>query len=374
MTDINIMFWNIQNIYEYKTVTPGELELERSITGQPGLNVDNVVRRSQRLYEQLQIDHRNAVNRIMIVNNPDVVAIVEFSVGKTDLVAQGKLGPSVAGVSVVYADHFGPEQYMISLNESFAAAGLGRPWQLMKSAVNAPDLKIQEDDGGSIIKVTHKNSMFEFYSIFWRADKLQALNADKAVVGVGEAAPIYPVRDAEGDLQEYDEREPYYAVFAKATDATKYFSLVTNHSVYGGTSAAAMAKRASTVNKIATSGVVHDAVANNKPIAVCGDFNLDYGTRAEDYLPLNGVDPHGKAFTTCIGDVKSTRVYKSIDDLKNAYDQIFTKNFSNDLKGATVFNFAEYLHIDRDTGLPIYDLARRVSDHLPAIVTVTLPE
>ncbi len=382
MADINIMFWNIQNVYEYKTVHPEELELEAEIAGDDELNAEKIMRKSQRLYDKLGVDQRSDVANIILNFDLDLVAIVEFSVGKTDLVAQGSVDTDEHLGSVVYADHFGPEQYLITLNDRMYAADESRPWEFVKSAVNAPNIGIRQDDDGSVSKIVHKNSMFEFYAMLWRGDRLQSLKSNKDPLGDGEYARMQPVGiHMNGGFVFFDERQPYYSIFADASDATNHFTIITNHSVYGGNSRSAMDKRANTISRIASSKTVNDAVVDGHPIAVCGDFNLDYGSYEGAYAPLNG-DGSGasssssveQGLTTCIGDVKSTRVYKSIKDLKNAYDQIFTGGFVDNCKDAGIFNFAEHLYIDEDTEQPIYDLARRVSDHLPAIVTVALPD
>lgn len=359
------MFWNIQNVYDFKIVAPAELALEELIKGQPTMSsrkLRDLKANSKNFFEKKKIEYRDRIAAIIGAVNPDIIAIVEFSVGKGDLELSGKVPEGVEQTvknALVEFDHWGPRQYQVSLNDYYKdVLGLDRWWASSVSSVNCSDIiaKIKED--WKVQKIEHSNSMFELYGLLWDERKVEM---------VGDFA--IDNRGVDGSLH-FPQRSPGVAWF-KDKESERQFLLVMIHSVFGkGTVDEVRKMRSKPIKAISQLQVVRAALKRSNPIVVAGDFNLDFSKFKDAYEPLLK-DIKLKARIdgkTSLGK-PSAEFPKSY--VRNAYDNIFTLNFANDTSQGAIKDFVrDEFEVspsgpwDNAEKLKIED-ALKVSDHLP---------
>ncbi|BAY35575.1 hypothetical protein NIES2107_74870 (plasmid) [Nostoc carneum NIES-2107] len=366
-TEIKIMFWNIQNVYEYKTITPKELEQTPSDPTKHVRKRRKLESNSQKLYEDYKTNFRDTVVNIIDENDPDVVVLVELSVGKNELIDSGTVEPNGNSRVIkasIFVDNWSLYQYQIDLNFWAKLKNKNRYWQSAQSPVNCSDIIAIIDPTGKIIEIKHRNSMFELYGILWDSNKLNIKN-------LGEERRIEIVNkpfDSNADLP-FAQRCPGFAQFIDLS-GKDLFSLVMIHSVYGNN----MTDRANSIEYISRLKVVYDAVTVRNPgfpLVIAGDFNLDFQKESSKYRPL--IDTiSGRGLKARINKMTSIGKPNQSDPnsyMKNAYDNIFTRNFSNDLEEGEVFDFVAEFY----GGATNIKEALRISDHLPIIAKLKLP-
>ena len=82
-----IMFWNIENVYDYKIVTPDELELEKQNQteeekkAKEAEELTALKKKSKNLFQQTGTAHREKVASIIKSVNPDIVVLVVAAIG-----------------------------------------------------------------------------------------------------------------------------------------------------------------------------------------------------------------------------------------------------------------------------------------------------
>lgn len=350
MADYKILFWNIQNVYEYKAVRPNELQIESQISEPPAKRQKKIEDNAKKLYETKSINHRETVVNIIREVDPDIVAIAELAVGKVDL-STGQVSSS----SQICYDNFVITQLQVSLNSPNISSKNIRKWESSISSVNASSIIATANASG--LNIQHKNSMFEQYGVLWDANKLKIQTSKVDIVD----------QDRAGNPITFKERKPGFVKFADAGTGQDLFSLAIIHSVYGGSGNQAIQQRSEAIEQLSRVKEMQDAINNDpKRLVIAGDFNLDYKNQSSDYLPLTGKSPAGLGMTAVIEDQKTCRVFQSPNDLTNAYDQIFTRGFTNNSKASGVYNFVEELLFGD------YKLGAKISDHLPVYVVVEI--
>jgi len=372
MAELKIMFWNIQNVYDFKIVTPAELVLEESIRGEPEMGAEKLKKlkeNSIKLFQTHGIEHREHVASIIGAVNPDIVAIVEFSVGKADLELTGTV-PQGMGKTVVNAlvefDHWGARQYQVSLNDHYKETlKLDRWWASSMSPVNCSDIIANLKNERKVEKIEHSNSMFELYGLLWDTRKVE-LVGDFAIDNLGPDGSLH-----------FPQRSPGVAWF-KDKGSGRQFLLVMIHSVFGeGTAEEVRKLRSKPIRAISQLNVVQQAVKRFNPMAVAGDFNLDFSKNKASFDPLledikfrariEGKTSLGKPA------IRSKGAY-----VRNAYDNIFTLNFANDTAKGEIKDFVRdefRVRAPGDSGwdedaLQKIENALKVSDHLPVFATL----
>jgi len=377
MTDLKIMFWNIENVYDYKIVTPDELELEkRNNTKAEADKADNdseidmtkvkaLENKAKKLFQQDGIEHRELVASIIKAVNPDIVVLVELSVGRTDLVNSGQVPEGKTGRiknAFIEFDHWGPRQYQVSLNDLYDKE---RWWASAISQVNCSNLVPGLNNAGQL-QFEHKNTMFELYGLLWDTKKVD-LVGDFRVTD----------RRARGKLN-FFERNPGVARFQEVGSSRKQFLLVMIHSGYFGNPTednGVLKKRGKIISNLMYLNDVDRAINGPKfsPVVVAGDFNLDYGGQTEKgyYKPFEQQDfkarINGK---TTLGKINKTFPNSYT---RNAYDNIFTRGFTNDASPGGIKDFVkdefQVPEPSKEHSQKI-EKALKISNHLPVYATV----
>jgi len=383
MTELKIMFWNIENVYDFKIVTPDELALEDQIgagtepsneTPESGDQKEERIKKleaqAKKLFQQERVEHREKVASIIKAVDPDIVVMVELSVGKADLVQSGQVAKgkrkSIKNAFVEF-DHWGPRQYQVSLNDLYQKErNKDRWWASATSQVNCSDLVPELNEAGELQGIKHKNTMFELYGLLWDEKKVD-LVGDFRVTN----------RRAKGKLN-FFQRNPGVARFQEVGPSRRQFLLVMIHSGYGGESTSVddlRKKRGKIISNMMYLNDVDKAINGPKfsPIVIAGDFNLDYGKQAEKgyYKPFEqqGFRERINGKTT-LGKITKTfpKTYT-----RNAYDNIFTRGFANDASLGGIKDF-----VKDEFGVPEpsrehaqkIEEALKISNHLPVYATV----
>jgi len=348
-----IMFWNIENVYDYKIVTPDELELEKQNQteeekkAKEGEELAALKKKSKNLFQQTGTAHREQVASIIKAVDPDIVVLVELSVRRSELLKSGK----VSDTKFVEFDHWGPRQYQVSLNDLYEKE---RWWASATSQVNCSDLVKGLDAAGNVKTITHRNTMFELYGLLWDTKKVD-LVGDFRVTD----------RGTNGKLN-FFQRNPGVARFQEVGETKRQFLLVMVHSGYGGKDEAVLKKRGKVISNLMYLNDVDRAINGPKfsPVVVAGDFNLDYESHAEYYKPLKQ-ERAGKAFKARINGKTSLRKKLSGTSYTlHAYDNIFTRGFANDDSPGGIKDFV------KDKFEEQLEKALQISNHLPVYATV----
>lgn len=433
MSKFNFMFWNIQNDYEYKNTSPEEADLEQTFGDKTPLTfprfptLNDVGRKSTRIQKKLNADHRFYIAKTVVDNEIDFLVVVETAVGKRNLLDKGY---AING-DVIY-EHHSPMNYVVSLNYytgikrglDDASAQENSEWTYTQSPMITSKLKIETDgdyrqpvnknasrkrsrndtasSSAQALKLSKiqdgdssKNGVFEFYNVFFKHEKFVQLDVGEAdlVESLQNSPGPHPdpflsaktakhgsqlerVRhgapDANGKTQPlvYHSRFPCWGVFGDIA-THKPFVVIMIHAAWGGKGAANQRQnRLDGIENVCKSAVVAAAKKFNVPVVFAGDFNLDYtqyheakeiqdllriGFKANNWngteaAPTSGISRHGES------------------SLKNAYDQIYTTRFN--AENGMVYRFHEALFPATMKDGNRFNLAKRVSDHLPVKVTL----
>ncbi len=337
------LFWNIQNAYDYKLTMPQELEMEGEIKGDSELALRVMARKSQRLYQKKKLNYRATVVEIMADAEADLIGIVEFCVGKTEIYKQG-----IKVQEYVTNEHFGVGQLMISLNDRLKSHKM---FYCAFSPLNTTDIVAYLEESGRISTIVSKNTMFEMYGLLYNSSIFNAVNSQGAYTSRMELINEKP----------FPGRFPG-CIYLDSKTTEAQITYIINHSIYGGTRKTDINKRKNTLHLL--SQVIeslttdHNGRKNELKIAIAGDFNLDW----TEYETLYKVLSDSGMDTACIGDKKTSRVYGSVTDLHHAYDQIFIRNLSlgapKNFTGQAI-DFADCYFEGN------YGKAKYISDHLP---------
>lgn len=164
----------------------------------------------------------------------------------------------------------------------------------------------------------------------------------------------------------YPERAPYWLCFSVPHGQ---FHLVFTHAVFGN-----VAERKETLRTLGED-LAREPFAS-EPLVVMGDFNLDYGSpqnrRLYDALHLGPSLTDGTKTTFTSRWTEESNGYT-----KNAYDQVFLRNVPKILGGG-VYDYAESVFHLREASqhkldFTPFDEVRKVSDHLPVWCEVDFP-
>jgi endonuclease/exonuclease/phosphatase family metal-dependent hydrolase len=345
MGTYKVMFWNIQNLYDFKAAMPGEYELaEESRPTKKRRKEDG----TEKLYVRNGINYRQLVAGTIWKNDPDIMVIVELSVGRKELEIAGR-----AQGSSVYYDHFAVFNLMVELNQFYAAmTNTATLWESAQSRVNASDMVAMAAAAGVSIAKT-KNTMFEQYAVMWKKTKFSAVPIQVQGQPRVEIATLN--QDTAGLRLPFAQRDPGGIRLTEIGNPQNDLYVVMNHSVWGDVDA----ERLRTIGYLARL----NEIINEKNLLVAGDFNVHWGTTGAAYAPLVQLVPHvrnGPGLTSSVASKNKA--------LTNAYDQIFTKAAVTPAQSTGgPYDFVSTVCNEN------WDKARLLSDHLPVTANITLP-
>lgn len=200
-------------------------------------------------------------------------------------------------------------------------------------------------------QVESKNSFFELYTVLWDT---------RCPIQLTDRGAFLPGN--------YLERAPYALHF---TAPHGEFYLIFTHAVFGN-----IAERRETLEVLAQDLTKEPFL--NHPVIVMGDFNLDYGSaqnrKLYDALNMGASVSNGVKST-----FTSNRDAPPGAHTKNAYDQIFIRGIPKILGGG-VYDFAEQVfqfgnghQAKKDPTFKPLEEITKVSDHLPIWCEVDFP-
>ena len=362
MTDLTIMFWTINNTYSYKVYTLDTKKKDGE--EESGPEVESLFRSRNR-------DVREKVTDVIDHIEPDIVVLVEYSVGTRTVIKNEKKeddnaeeNPEPApektddDKSVEIFDRFGPYIYRKNLNkkknDNTNDKSSKDRWDAQLMSVECSDLSEEKKDG-ELEKDKEKTQSFELYCVLWKKSKVKPVR-NLAMEFEGKKKSL-----------QFQPRYPASMIFALKEKPQTKFTLVMFHAKHEKKDELNNSEIPSSIRDLSELKRINDAVNSSRktPLILAGNFELDDTT---EFKPLEDLrfDVH------ITGKTEFAKKENDENPLTRACDNILTVNFEEPKtstgreKPNGIYDF-----IKEDCKNDV-DEALTVSNHLPIYVTVRL--
>lgn len=388
MTDLTIMFWTINNTYSYKVYTLDTKKKDGE--EEPGPEIESLFRSRNR-------DVREKVTDVIDHIQPDVVVLVEYSVGtstviKNEIREDDPNPPETAEENhepepektddnkpVEIFDRFGPYIYRKNLNKKKKDNTNDKSskdhWDAQLISVECSDLSEEKKDG-ELEKDKGKTKSSELYCVLWKKSKVKPVR-NLAMEFEGKKKSL-----------QFQPRYPASMIFALKDKPQTKFTLVMFHAKHEKKDDLNNSEISSPIRDLSELKRLNDAVNSSRktPVILAGNFELDDSTKFKPLKDL-GFQVHitGKTeFTKKENDKNESPSAQVISehptapdqndepakfDLTRACDNILTVNFEE--PQTPTGREKPYDFIKEDCKDDV-DEALTVSNHLPIYVTVRL--
>lgn len=390
MTDLTIMFWTINNTYSYKVYTLDTKKKEGE--EESGPEVESLFRSRNR-------DVREKVTDVIDHIEPDIVVLVEYSVGTRTVIKNEKKEddpnpPENAeenhepepektddDKSVEISDRFGPYIYRKNLNkkkkDNTNDKSSNDRWDAQLMSVECSDLSEEKKDG-ELEKDKNKTQSFELYCVLWKKSKVKPVR-NLAMEFEGKKKSL-----------QFQPRYPASMIFALKEKPQTKFTLVMFHAKHEKKDELNNSEIPSPIRDLSELKRINDAVNSSRktPVILAGNFELDFKKESKPtkFQPLTDLgfkvhindktefakkenDENPAPTVRAASSEHSNNDEPAKLDLTRACDNILTVNFEE--HNTTTGQEKPYDFIKEDCKNDV-DEALTVSNHLPIYVTVRL--